>query len=158
MRKRLHTGMMSNNSDLLDRKDDSSVRDTAIRLYIIAENKIIKVGVDSDKKRRLPEFSGKTAVLLELFYTKTNSPSPLRSTLALIEFDVDGRWSISAAEEQRAIHKLGQGMNSSFEKVSFIRGPKINKYQKGLLKDRIIKDLGIHFWNSLNGNIPVYQR
>lgn len=134
------------------------VSDTAIRLYIMTENKIVRVGVDSDNKRKLPKYSGKTAVMLELFYYKTNPPTLLRSTLALIEFDIDGRWSISAAEEQRAVHKIGQVMNGSSEKVSFIPGPKINKHQKGLLKERIIKDFGIHFWNSLKDNIPVYQR
>ncbi|RJR20831.1 MAG: hypothetical protein C4582_08690 [Desulfobacteraceae bacterium] len=128
-----------------------------IRFYIITENKIIRVGVDSDNKRPFPEFSGKTAVMLELFYFKTKPPSLLRSSLALIEFDTDGRWSISSVEEQRAIHKIGQVMNRSPEKVSFIPAPRINKNQKGLLKERIVKDFGIHFWNSLKNNILVYH-
>ncbi len=138
-------------------KGDSSVNNT-LRFYIITENKVIRVGVNSDKKRQLPEYSGKTAVLLELYYSKTEPPFLLRSGFALIEFGRDGRWSISAAEEQRAVYKMGQGMNSSSEKVTYIPSPKINRHQKALLQERLVKDLGIHFWNSLKNNIPVYQR
>ncbi len=131
---------------------------TTIRFYIITDTKIIRVGADSDNKRKFPDYSGKTAVLLELFYSKTEPLSFLRSNLALIKFDPDGRWSISQVEEQRAVHKMSRIMNGSTENVSFIPGPKINRHQKALLQERIVKDLGIHFWNSLKNNIPVYQR
>jgi len=134
------------------------VSNATVRFYIITENKIIRVGVESDNKRKLPEFSGKTAIILELFYSKTKPLFLLRSNLALIEFDTDGRWNISSTEEQRAVHKIGQAMNSSPGKVSFISGPRINKKQKVLLKDRIVKDFDIHFWNGLKDNIPVYYR
>ncbi len=132
--------------------------DATIRFYVITENKVVRVGVDSQKKRRLPPLSGKTALLLELIYLKTEPPSLFRSSLALIEFDTLGRWSLSPVEEQRAIRKINQAWDRKLEKVPFISGPRINKTQKALLKERIVKDFDIHFWNSLREQLPVYRR
>ncbi len=132
--------------------------DATIRFYVITENKIVRVGVDSQNKRRLLPLSGKTALLLELIYLKTVPLSLFRSSLALIEFDTLGRWSLSPVEEQRAIRKINQAWDNSSENVPFIPGPRINKAQKALLKERIVKDFDIYFWNSLREKLPVYRR
>ncbi len=122
-----------------------------MRLYLLEGDKIRRVGLNSQGKRKFTGLAGKNALLINITYTPLSMPVILKVGITVIDFDEEGRWYLDPAEIRKAAYKS----DSVFEDkektpsnlVRFLPQPKISNKQRELLKAQIVKEFGIATWN-----------
>jgi len=62
-----------------------------LRLYILENDRIRRVGIDSQGKRKFAELAGKNALLVEIIIKPLNPPVILKIGFTVIDFDEKGQ-------------------------------------------------------------------
>ena len=122
------------------------------RYYAISENRIIRVGADSNGTTKYPRMANLNALLFEVLYVELPAPMAIDCRTALIYFDGEGKWHLDPFEDKKAAHLFERSLlnNASEGKVSFIiPHNKVTLEQKKMLKDRMLIDFGNNFWDSV---------
>ena len=117
-----------------------------LRYYLLKENKIKRIGLDSSK-RSFPDLKGERLILLSLYYSKEDMYVSA-ARLNYILFDEEGKWDFLPIEKEAAAVIIDKTLDyDNDNKITYIRPlPELTENQEELLKKRIVKDFGKNTW------------
>lgn len=116
-----------------------------VRFYLVEKDRIRKIGVDSNMKRKFPGLENTNQTLMIIIFEENQIN---RVELSNIVFNEDGQWDIDREQMKLKIKNFDiLGNKKKYPKIDF--KPTLTTKQLDLIKHKVVNDFGIHFWQQI---------